>query len=694
MEVVKYRKTGNIAEIVIDNPPVNATSHAVREGIMAALKAANQDEQVQAVALQCEGRTFVAGADIREFGQPPKDPHLSVVNSTIELSPKPVICALHGTVLGGGLEIAMSCHMRLALVDTKLGLPEVTLGILPGAGGTQRLPRLIGTEAAAELIVTGELIDARRAHELGLVDELVSGDLREATLDKARKMAKVNQPIRRTRELKADELSSEGLKRIEGKIRRRARGQHAPLKCLESVLAANQLSFEEGQEQERGFFRELVVSEQAKALRHAFFIEREATKPRNLNKPAQPGRIETVGIVGAGTMGVGIAIAFLRADFPVTLTDTARASLDKAKQRIISVLATDVEKGRCNQAQMQRRLDKLTVDTELASLGSADLIIEAVYEDMAVKQAVFEKLNGIARDTAILASNTSYLDVNHIAEAVKRPLPVLGLHFFSPAHVMRLVEVIRTDSIADDAVFTVLATIKRLGKIPVLMRVCDGFVGNRMLTQRTRQAYFMLEEGALPEQIDRVLYEFGFPMGPFQMSDLAGLDVAWRNRQSRLDSLSPREKRCDILDQLYQQGRYGQKTGSGFYRYENGRDSKPDELVAALIQTHAKHIGLQRRDLSDEEILARCLHPLINEGARLLEEGIVDRPGDIDTVWLHGYGFPRYRGGPMLYADSIGLGTVFDTMQRYFDDTGEAFWQPAKLLADLARSGKGFYSAN
>ncbi len=694
MEVVKYQEIGNIGEIVIDNPPVNATSHAVREGLMAALEKANLNARIQAIILRCEGRTFVAGADIREFGKPPKDPHLSVVNHAFESSPKPVVCALHGTALGGGLELALSCHVRLAAAGTRLGLPEVSLGILPGAGGTQRLPRLIGTAAAAEMIATGELIDARRALDLGVIDAIVEEDLRAAALVRARQMAQDNIPIRRTRELAADAISGEDLKRIEETIRRKARGQLAPFKALESVLAASRLPFDEGQEQERAFFRELVASEQAAALRHAFFVEREAVKPHSPDPSIKPGAIQTVGVVGSGTMGTGIAIAFLRADMSVVLTDAQDASLNRAKETIASALASDVAKGRSSEARMQQRQAALTLDTSLASLRSADLIIEAVYEDMAVKQEVFHQLDRVAKDGAILASNTSYLDVNRIAEAVRRPLPVLGLHFFSPAHVMRLVEVIRTDTVSDEAVLTVQAAIKRLGKTPVTMRVCDGFVGNRMLTQRTRQAYFMLEEGALPDRIDKVLHGFGFPMGPFQMADLAGLDVGWRNRQSRLDTLTPRERRCDILDQLYQQGRYGQKTGSGFYRYDNGRDPQPDPQVEALIVAHSERVGLRRREVSDEEILVRCVHPMINEGARLLEEGIVQRPGDIDTVWLHGYGFPRYRGGPMFYADGIGLEKVLETMRRYHAETGEAYWKPAGLLADLARSGKGFYTAD
>ncbi|KAF0155122.1 MAG: 3-hydroxyacyl-CoA dehydrogenase [Syntrophaceae bacterium] len=691
-EIVAFSKEGNIGLITVNNPPVNALSQAVRDGIKASIEKGIADKDVAAMIIICDGRTFIAGADIREFGKPPMEPHLPDVCHFIEDSPKPVIAAIHGTALGGGLEIPLSCHFRIALSSAKVGLPEVKLGLLPGAGGTQRLPRVAGVQAALEMITSGTPVAAAKAKAMGILDEIVDGDLKAAALLFAKKVVDEKRAIRKVSSLEAKADSPTVFDDFAKSISRKSRGFIAPFKCIEAVKAATELPFPEGMKRERAIFTELQASDQSKAQRHVFFAEREVVRIPGLPDDQPTREIKSVGILGAGTMGGGIAMCFANAGIPVMLLDVKQEFIDKGMVVIKKNYANTVAKGSLKQEVMDKRLSLIQPTLAYEDLKNVDLVIEAVFEDMAIKKEVFTKLDAVCKPGAILASNTSYLNVDDIAAITKRPQDVMGMHFFSPANVMRLLENVRGAKTSPDVYATAMKVGKTIGKVPVLVGVCDGFVGNRMLAKRTRECGFMLEEGALPWQIDKVIYNFGFPMGPYAMGDMAGLDVGWRNRKAKYDSLTPREKANTILDKICEMGRFGQKTGSGFYKYDEKRNATPDPMIEELIIKHSQDAGIKRRVITDQEIIERAIYAMINEGAKILEEGIAARPLDIDVVWLYGYGFPIYLGGPMFYADTVGVKKVYDAILKYKDMVGAEYWTPSPLLEKLAKEGKGFYS--
>ncbi len=691
-EIVGFSKKGNIGLITVNNPPVNALSQAVRAGIRSGIEKGIADSDIAAMIIICDGRTFIAGADIREFGKAPMKPHLPDVCQFIEDSPKPVIAAIHGTALGGGLEIALSCHFRIAVTTAKLGLPEVKLGLLPGAGGTQRLPRVAGVKVALEMITSGTPIVAAKAKAIGILDEIVEGDLKAAARAYAKKVVNERLPIQRVSSLVAKADSPSLFDDFARSIGRKSRGLIAPFKCIEAVKAATELAFPEGMKRERAIFMELQASDQSKAQRHVFFAEREVSRIPGLPNDQPTREIKSVGILGAGTMGGGIAMCFANAGIPVMLLDIKQEFIDKGMAVIKKNYASTVAKGKLQQEVMDKRVSLIKPTLVYEDLKDVDLVIEAVFEDMAIKKEVFAKLDAVCKSGVILATNTSYLNVNDIAAITKRPQDVMGMHFFSPANVMRLLENVRGAKTSPDVYATAMKVGKTIGKVPVLVGVCDGFVGNRMLAKRTRECGFMLEEGALPWQIDKVIYNFGFPMGPYAMGDMAGLDVGWRNRKAKFDSLTPREKACNIIDKICEMGRFGQKTGSGFYKYDEKRNATPDPFIEELIIKHSQEVGIKRRTITEQEIIERAIYSMINEGAKILEEGIAARPLDIDVVWLFGYGFPIYLGGPMFYADTVGLKKVYDAILKYKDMVGAEYWTPSPLLEKLAKEGNGFYS--
>ncbi len=691
-EIVTFSKEGNIGVITVNNPPVNALSQAVRAGIKSGIEKGIADADVAAMVIVCEGRTFIAGADIREFGKPPMEPHLPDVCQFIENCPKPVVAAIHGTALGGGLEIPLSCHFRIAVATAKVGLPEVKLGLLPGAGGTQRLPRVAGVQAALEMITSGTPVAAAKAKTMGILDEIVEGDLKAAALAFARKVIDQQLPMRKVSSLTARVESPTVFEDFAKANARKFRGFLAPYKCMEAVRNATELPFAEGMKKERQIFMELQASDQSKAQRHVFFAEREVVRIPGLPDDQPTREIKSVGILGAGTMGGGIAMCFANVGIPVKLLDVKQEFIDKGMAVIKKNYANTVAKGSLKQEVMDKRMSLIQPTLAYEDLKNVDLVIEAVFEDMAIKKEVFTKLDAVCKPGAILASNTSYLNVDNIAAITKRPQDVMGMHFFSPANVMRLLENVRGAKTSPEVYATAMKVGKTIGKVPVLVGVCDGFVGNRMLAKRTRECGFLLEEGALPWQIDKVIYNFGFPMGPYAMGDMAGLDVGWRNRKAKFDSLTEREKKNTILDKICEMGRYGQKTGSGFYKYDEKRNATPDPMIEELIINHSTEVGITRRAITDQEIVERAIYSMINEGAKILEEGIAARPLDIDVVWLYGYGFPVYLGGPMFYADTVGLKKVYDAILKYKDLVGADYWTPAPLLEKLAREGKGFYS--
>ena len=690
-DVVGYERKGRIGVITIDNPPVNALSQAVRGGLVEQVARAVADDEAEAVLLICAGRTFIAGADISEFGKPPKEPGFLEVTSALEGSPKPTVAAIHGTAFGGGLETAMSCHYRCAVASAQVGQPEVKLGIIPGAGGTQCLPRLAGVEAATDMIVSGNPVRAPKAEKLGIIDEIVEGDLREQALAYVGRLLDEGAPVRRTRDITIDRSAvPEGFFReYRKKIAKKARGYFAPEMCIQAVEAAVDLPFDEGIQREAEIFVECMTNPQAAALQYVFFVEREAAKIPDVPKDTPLRGISRVGIVGGGTMGGGIAMAFANSGLPVTLIEVHQEGLDRGLATIRKNYERSVASGRFTEAQVEERLDRITGSLSYDDLADADLVVEAVFEDMDLKNEVFGRLDAVCKTGAILATNTSTLDVNEIAAATSRPSDVIGLHFFSPANVMRLLEIVRGAATAKDVLATCMKMTKGIGKVGVVSGVCFGFIGNRMLAGYIREAGLMLLEGASPAQVDAAMYGFGFPMGPFAMGDLAGLDVGYRVRKER--GIQPGSEPSSVVhDRLVEMGRHGQKTGAGFYLYEKGsRTPVPDPEVVRIIEEEAARLGIARRELSDEEIVTRCVYPLVNEGARILEEGIAIRPSDIDIVWINGYGFPPYRGGPMYYADQVGLAKVHDAIRSFRERHGE-HWEPAPLLAELAEQGDTF----
>lgn len=688
--VVRTEIHENIAVIIIDNPPVNALSSHIRAGLVAAVEGINADADIRGVVLTGAGRIFIGGADIKEFGQPPKAPFLPDVIDILENCRVPIVAAINGAALGGGLEIALGCRFRVAGSAAKCGLPEVNLGLIPGAGGTQRLPRLIGAVKAGEMITSGKPLCADKALAAGIVDAVFTDDLlanaaaflqdKLAAGDRGKALSKVtNLP----------NWDAEQFAKLEAKTKARARGQLSPVKALEAVRAAQELPFKAGIKREREIFMECMASPQRAGLIHAFFAQRQVAKVPGLDM-SKTRPIKSVGILGAGTMGVGISLAFLAGGYGVQLFDINRDALDAGLERIVKTLKSNLIKGRISASNMQEQLHRLSAVFDMRDLSNSDLIIEAATENLEIKKSIFRDLDGIAKPGAILASNTSYLDINILAAETKRPGDVIGMHFFSPANIMKLLEVVRTDRVRDDVLATVMALGKTIGKINVLSGVCDGFIGNRILKAYRKQADYMLEDGAEPGDIDRAMKDFGMAMGPFAVSDLAGLDIGYFNRR-REDASRPKAERYSrIADILYEQGRLGQKSGAGYYKYVDGsRTPIIDARTTDIIATERKRLGITPRTFTDGEIRDRILYAMINEGAKILGEGIAARALDIDMVYVHGYGFPAYHGGPMFYADAIGAKTVYAKIQEFAKQDAYS-WQAAPLLKKLAETGGTF----
>ena len=669
---VTMEKDGEIAVIIVNNPPVNALSWHVRQGLEDNFTAALADDGVKAIVLRCAGATFIAGADISEFGKPPRGPDFNAVLNSIEAASKPVVAAIHGTALGGGLETALVCHYRVAVPSAKLGVPEVKLGLLPGAGGTQRLPRVVGVEAAATMTSTGDPLPASKAKELGLVDELAGEDsLAADAIAFAR--AKIADGPRPTRErpVFGDVAVIEQLK---AKNAKRWRGFEAPYANLACVEAATRLPFDEGLAFEREQFMKLMFGSQSAAQRHIFFAERQAAKIDGLPKDTQLRKIKKVGIIGAGTMGGGIMMNFLQKGIPCTIVEMQQDALDRGLGVVRKNYDASAAKGRFKPEQVEAMMGLITPSLSLDDLADCDLIIEAVYENMDVKKDIFGKLDKIAKPGAILASNTSYLDIDEIATATSRPGDVLGMHFFSPANVMKLLEVVRGDKTAPDALATAMAIGKKIGKVAVVAGVCDGFIGNRMLKPRQMEAMKLLLEGATPAQVDKVHVEFGMPMGPFQMSDLAGVDIGWHRDPNRIES---------IRDALAAEGRWGQKKQAGFYDYDEKRTPSESPRVAEIIEEFRQKAGVEKREITDQEIIERTLYPMVNEGALILSEGKAQRASDIDVVWIYGYGWPVYRGGPMFWAGLEGTDKIVAALEKHG-------FEIAPLLKEKAEAKSGF----
>ena len=688
-QVVKMERHDAVAIVTIDSPPVNALSAAVRKGIVDGVKSATADADVKAIVIACAGRTFIAGADITEFGKPPQSPSLHDVIDVLENSPKPVIAAIHGTALGGGLELALGCHYRVATKDAKIGLPEVKLGLLPGAGGTQRLPRAVGPELAVKMIVTGDFIGASEALKAGAIDEIVDAAVAGGEAF-AKKVIAEKKPLRKLRDddskLAAAKADKSIFTNAAAAANKKNRGLEAPLAAAEAVSHALDQPFEQALKSERELFTKLMNGEQSKAQRYAFFAEREAAKVAGVPDGTKGRDVKSVAIIGAGTMGGGIAMSFANAGIPVTLIETGDEQLKRGLGIMQKNYDATAARGGIPADAPAKRMGLIKGVVGIENVKDADLIIEAVFETMAIKKEVFGKIEQFAKPGAVLATNTSYLNINEIGAMTKRPQDVLGMHFFSPANVMKLCEIVRAEKTAPDALVTAVNVAKKIAKVPVVVGVCDGFVGNRMLAARGKQAEKFLFEGALPQQVDAVLTKFGMPMGPFAMGDLAGLDIGWRSRKDR-------GIKSEIADAICEAGRFGQKTGKGYYKYEAGsRAPLPDPEIEKLIEETTAKMGIKRRQIGDDEILERLMYPMINEGARILEEKIAARPADIDVVWLYGYGWPIYRGGPMFYADSVGLKHIADRLSFYAKQTNDPSLEPTPLLKKLAAEGKTFAS--
>lgn len=684
-EPVRVTVEDGIALVTIDNPPVNAISQAVRLGLETAAARIRTDAGIRAAVLACEGRTFIAGADIREFDKASLEPFLPVVCDALEGLDKPLVAAIHGTALGGGLEIALSCHARVAAPGTKLGLPEVKLGLIPGSGGTQRLPRLIGLKDAIDMMSSGRHVDAKEALKFGLIDEIAEGDLRACAIRRARTM--IGRPLNQTGRLPNPPADETALKAQRAAIAARARGQESPLAAFDTAVLSARLPFAEAMQRERETFMRLKASPQSKALRYAFFAEREVSKvPRLAN--AKPRPLGEIGVVGAGTMGAGIAVALLDAGFPVTVVETSEAARAAGRQRITGLLDRNVKSGRLRAAEKDERLQSLAVVVDYNALKDADLIIEAVFEDMAVKTAIFRELSGLAKPGAVLATNTSYLDVGEIAKAAgQRESDVVGLHFFAPANVMRLLEIVAPPRASDEALATGLELARRLKKVPVVCGVCDGFVGNRILSTYRQQAEFALEAGAEPAEVDAAFEAYGFPMGPFKVADLSGLDIGFARRQRLAPTRDPSIRYSStVADRLVALRRLGQKTAAGWYRYEDGKP-KPDPVVADLIKSVAAERGIKQTPFDGARFQSEVRAVIVNEGAKILEEGIVARPLDIDVVMMQGYGYPSWRGGPMFEAGEIGLKSILADMEGVHAQCGKGF-EPAAVLRDLVAKGQ------
>jgi len=683
--MVDYEVDDGVAVLTLDNPPVNALSQGVRQGLKEGVAKAQADAAAKAILVYCKGSTFIAGADITEFSRGFVEPGLHEVLAAMDNASKPVIAAIHGTALGGGLETALCCHYRVAVASAKLGLPEVNLGLLPGGGGTQRLPRVVGVEKALQMVTSGVPVSAAEALETGLVDRIIEGELRAGALAFAREVIAAAAPLPRIRDrddkLQGARADPELFARFRAAIAAKTRGYLAPEYNIRCIEAAVNQPFDEGMKTESKLFMELMSGPQSAAQQYFFFAERQAGKVPGIDRDTAEIPISRVGVVGSGTMGGGIAMNMVNVGIPVTIVEVRQEALDRGLGVIRRNYENSARKGRISAADVEQRMGLVRGSLDLADLADCDLVIEAVFENMAVKKELFGRLDVIAKPGAILASNTSALDLNEIAAVTGRPESVIGLHFFSPANVMKLLEVVRGDRTSKEVIKTSMSLAKRIKKVAVLVGVCHGFVGNRMLFVRQYQAEQLALEGAPPHRIDKVLYDFGFPMGAFQMSDLAGLDIGWSAETSK--GATVRERLCEM-------DRRGQKTNAGFYDYDENRKPTPAPVVQELYTEFAARAGITRREIADEEILERCILPMINEGAKILDEGIALRASDIDVVYVYGYGWPLYRGGPMHYANSLGLDRVVEKLRAYQQSTGSDFWQPSRYLVDLANRGGRF----
>jgi 3-hydroxyacyl-CoA dehydrogenase len=699
-ELVRLTKQGNIAVITIDNPPVNALSPSVPEGIASAIEQIGRDDNVEAAVMIGAGRTFVAGADIKEFGKmtsgkTARGEGFKPILLQVEDSRKPVVMAIHGTAFGGGLELAMAGHYRVAAPSAQVGQPEVKLGIIPGAAGTQRLPRLAGIPKAIAMCAEGNPVRAEDAEACGIVDRLIDGDLLEGAIAFAKKIA--GKPVRKTRE-RNDKLGTPDenaalFSAARENARKKQRGQSAPVAAIDAVEAATKLSFEDGCRVENELFTQCLFGDQSKALIHVFFGEREVAKIPDVPKETSIIPINSVAIVGAGTMGGGIAMVFANAGIPVLLKETDQAALDRGLANIEKNYANSVKRGRFTRRSVEERMKLIRPTLSYGDFTGVDMVVEAAFEAMAVKKQVFAELDRVCKPGAILASNTSTLNIDDIAAATSRPQTVIGTHFFSPANVMRLLEIVRGRATAKEVIATCMQLSKKLGKVGVLVGNCFGFAGNRMFQPYRREAQFLAEEGARVESVDQVLYDFGMAMGPLATADLAGLDIGWRIRKEHPDLYKAGTRRPIAEDRLCELGRFGQKTGAGWYKYDENRRATPDAEVAGLVRQWAAEAGIAQRVRSPEEIVERCIYAMVNEGARILEEGITLRAVDLDIIYLNGYGFPAYRGGPMWYADTIGLKEVYERVCEFRRQHGE-LWEPAALLERLAEQGKTFAEYN
>lgn len=670
----------NIAILTLNSPPVNALSANVREGLDIGIKAAIANNNVEAIVLICDGRTFIAGADISEFGKEPKGPSLFEVQEELENSPKPIIAAIHGTALGGGLEVALTCHYRIAVPSAKCGLPEVSLGLLPGAGGTQRLPRLVGVEQALKMVTSGTHLSADKCLKSGLIDKMASeNQLLEDSTSFAKEILSNNRPLKKVRDMDEKVIAARGNDQLFSDFRksiaRKTRGFLAPEYNIQCIEAAVNKSFEEGIKVERDLFLKLVTGNQSAAQRYFFFSQRQVAKIPDIPRETEKLKIDEVGIIGAGTMGGGIAMNFANANIPVTIVEQNQERLDKGIGIIRKNYENTASKGRISIEDVEKRMSLINGDVSINSLSEKDLIIEAVFENMDLKKEIFSKLNTVAKNGAILATNTSGLDINEIASTTDRPENVIGLHFFSPANVMKLLEVVRGEKTSNEVIATSMAMAKSIGKIAALVGVCPGFVGNRILAQRQREANKLILEGALPWDIDDALFDFGFPMGPFAMSDLAGLDIGWNKETSRGETI--REKLCE-------NDRFGQKSGKGFYIYDENRNKSSDPEVEELIINFAQEQQIKRRSINKEEIIERCLYPMINEGFKILEEGMAIRASDIDIIWINGYGWPVYEGGPMFYGNLIGFEKILEWLKKMEEEYGADF-TPSPYLEKVVK---------
>ncbi|MFP6697908.1 MAG: 3-hydroxyacyl-CoA dehydrogenase NAD-binding domain-containing protein [Alphaproteobacteria bacterium] len=688
-DAVDFTKRGAVGVITVNSPPVNALNAAVRDGLDAALKAGQADPDVKAMVLMGGGRTFIAGADITEFGKPPRGKPLHDVLHDIENSSKLIIAAIHGTALGGGLEVTLCCHYRYAVPAALVGLPEVKLGLLPGAGGTQRLPRLVGVPKALDLVTSGDFVPAPQALELGIIDEM-GGELLEGAVAYAEKLVADGAPLRKIRDMpcQAEDGVFEAYRKANA---RKFRGFLAPWKNIDCIEAAVTLDFDAGMARERELFNDCMISPESAAQRHVFFAEREVAKIPDVPKGTPMKEVKKVAMIGAGTMGGGIAMNFANAGIPVLMVEMADEALARGMAIIKRNYQNTVNKGRLSQEKMDHRMALFSTTTDYADIGDADLVIEAVFEKMELKKEIFAKLDAHAKPGAVLASNTSTLSIDEIASATKRSESVIGMHFFSPANVMRLLEVVRGEKSSPETIATAMGIGRKVGKISVLVGNCFGFVGNRMLHGYTGEGTFLLESGALPQQVDGAIYNFGLAMGPFAMGDMAGLDVGWLVRKAKAaDRPTNEEYGGTIPDRICELGRFGQKTAGGYYDYKEGdRTPIPNPEVQAIIEQVSKDKNITRTDFDDDEIIKRALYPLINIGAQILDEGMAMRPSDIDIIYINGYGFPAHKGGPMHWADAIGLDKVLADMKRFHAELGER-WRPAPLLEKLVADGKSF----